>query len=55
MAYMGMKMLDDLYHNKLDSLDTDFGKDPLSPIPVFVDTGATLIDQSNVDSFLSKR
>ena len=55
MAYMGMKMLDDLYHNKLDSLDADFGKDPLSPVPVFVDTGATLIDQSNVDSFLSKR
>ncbi len=55
MAFMGLKMLDDLNHNKLDTLDSDFARDPLSPVPVFVDTGATLIDSSNVDSFTSKR
>ena len=55
MAFMGLKMLDDLYHNKLETLDSDFSKDPLSPVPSFVDTGATLIDSSNVDSFTSKR
>jgi len=55
MAYFGLKMLDDLHHNKLPSLDVDFAKDSFSPIPTFVDTGVTLIDKSNVDSFLKER
>lgn len=51
MAYVGVQILDNLHHNKLPSLDHDFAKDPRSPIPYFVDTGATLIDKSNVDQF----
>lgn len=51
MTYVGAKMLDDLHHNKLKSLSNDWSKDPRSPIPDFVDTGATLIDQSNVNDF----
>ena len=51
MSYVGVHVLDDLHHNKLQSLDHDWGKDPRSPLPNFVDTGATLIDKSNVDQF----
>ncbi len=55
MAYYGLKMVDDLYHNKITPLDANWAQDSFSPIPTFVDTGATLIDKSNVDSFLKAR
>jgi ribose transport system substrate-binding protein len=55
MGYYGLKMLGDLYLNKLPSLDKSFAADTMSPLPVFVDTGATLIDKSNVDSFINSR
>ncbi len=51
MSYVGAKMLDDLHHNKLKSLSEDWAKDPRSPIPEFIDTGATLIDKNNVNDF----
>ena len=55
MAYFGLKMVDDLFHNKLTPLDGNWAQDSFSPIPTFVDTGATLIDKSNVESFLKAR
>jgi ribose transport system substrate-binding protein len=55
MAYYGLKAVDDLFHNKLTPLDKNWAQDSFSPIPTFVDTGATLIDKSNVDSFLKDR
>jgi ribose transport system substrate-binding protein len=55
MAYLGIKALDDLHHHSLPSLATNWSQDFLSPIPTFVDTGATLIDKSNVDGFIQTR
>jgi ribose transport system substrate-binding protein len=55
MAFVGMQMLDNLYHHKPPSLDTDWSKDSFAPIPSFVDTGSALIDKSNVDSFLQAK
>ncbi len=55
MALVGMQMLDNLYHHKPPSLDTDWSKDSFAPIPSFVDTGSALIDKSNVDSFLQAK
>jgi len=52
MAFVGMQMLDNLYHHKPSSLTTDWSKDSYAPIPAFVDTGSDLIDKSNVDSFI---
>jgi ribose transport system substrate-binding protein len=52
MAFVGMQMLDNLYHHKPGSLETDWSKDSFATIPSFVDTGSALIDKSNVDSFL---
>jgi ribose transport system substrate-binding protein len=51
MSFVGLRMLDDLYHYKLSSLDVDFAKNSFAPIPAFVDTGSALIDKSNVDAF----
>ena len=53
MAYVGLKMLDDLHHHQLRSLQRNWVEDPFSPLPAFVDTGATLIDKNNVDAFLA--
>jgi ribose transport system substrate-binding protein len=55
MAYYGLKAVDDLFHNKLTPLDKNWAQDSFSPIPTFVDTGATLVDKGNVDSFLKDR
>jgi len=55
MAFVGMQMLDNLYHHKPSSLNTDWSKDSFAPIPSFVDTGSALIDKSNVDSFLQAK
>jgi ribose transport system substrate-binding protein len=52
MAHFGVSMLDALYHYKLPRLDMNWTQDTRSTLPVFIDTGATLIDKSNVDEFL---
>jgi ribose transport system substrate-binding protein len=52
MAYVGMQMLDTLYHHKPAPLTSDWAKDVYAPVPSFVDTGSGLIDKTNLDSFL---
>jgi ribose transport system substrate-binding protein len=52
MAYVGMQMLDVLYHHKPAALGSDWAKDIYAPVPSFVDTGTSLIDKTNLDSFL---
>lgn len=52
MAFVGMQMLDNLYHHKPPSLNTVWSKDSYAPIPSFVDTGSDLIDKTNVDAFI---
>jgi ribose transport system substrate-binding protein len=51
MTFVGLKMLDDLYHHKPKTLDEDWSKDSFATIPAFVDTGSSLVDKSNVDAF----
>src|SRR6204780_1345894 len=55
MAFVGMQMLDNLYHHKPPSLQTDWSKDSSAPTPAFVVIGSALIDKSNVDSFLQAK
>jgi ribose transport system substrate-binding protein len=52
MAHFGVLTLDMLHHYKLPRLDGNWTQDTMSPVPVFIDTGATLIDKSNVDTFI---
>jgi ribose transport system substrate-binding protein len=51
MTNFGLRMLDDLYHHKLSSLNMDWSQDSFAPIPSFVDTGSSLIDKNNVVAF----
>jgi len=47
MAYFGTRLLDDLHHVKVSGS----ADGPRAPMPVFMDTGATLVDKSNMASF----
>jgi ribose transport system substrate-binding protein len=52
MAYVGLYMLHALNTSKPKALDPTWSEQPFSPIPTFVDTGVTLVDSDNVDTFL---
>ncbi len=54
MAWVGLRMLDDLHHNLPPHLDAHWSNDSFAPVPAFVDTGSTLVDKNNVDSFTSQ-
>ena len=55
MARLGLKALDDIYHYPVKPLSADFGLDPFSPFPAFIDTGVSLVDKSNVDGILTRK
>lgn len=48
MAFYGLHVVDDLHHNKPVSP----ARASRSPVPMFIDTGLTLVDKSNVKSFV---
>jgi ribose transport system substrate-binding protein len=51
MAFVGLKELDEIFHNKPVSLTKDYSVDAFSPYPVFIDTGTALVDKANVDLY----
>jgi ribose transport system substrate-binding protein len=53
MGYVGLKALDEIFHAPPASLNKDYSADAFSPFPEFVDTGTSLVDQKNVDLYLS--
>ncbi|MGO9432929.1 MAG: substrate-binding domain-containing protein [Terracidiphilus sp.] len=53
MGYYGLKALDEIFHAPPAQLSKDFGSDPFSPYPVFVDTGTSLVDKNNVDLYIA--
>lgn len=53
MAFVGLKMLDNVHHQHLPTLDRDWAHDTVAPVPAFVDTGSAMVDKSNVESFAS--
>jgi ribose transport system substrate-binding protein len=55
MALLGLKALDDIHHYPVKPLGGDYGLDPNSPFPAFVDTGVALIDKTNLDPILRKQ
>ncbi|MFL6449825.1 MAG: substrate-binding domain-containing protein [Bryobacteraceae bacterium] len=55
MAYLGVKLLDDIHHHMPKSLTADFGQDSFSPLPSFVDTGTFVVDKQNVSKFMEQR
>jgi ribose transport system substrate-binding protein len=53
MGYVGLKALDEIFHAPPASLAKDYSADAFSPYPDFVDTGTSLVDQKNVDLYIS--
>jgi len=53
MGYVGLKALDEVFHNPPRQLAKDYSVDSFSPYPVFVDTGTSLVDKNNVELYLS--
>ncbi len=53
MGYVGLKALDEIFHNPPTALAKDYSVDSFSPYPVFVDTGTSLVDKNNVDLYLA--
>ena len=54
MAYLGVKLLDDLHHHMPVPLTANSVSNPFSPLPTFVDTGTFVVDKSNVDKFVQQ-
>lgn len=53
MGYYGLKALDEIFHAPPAQMSKDYGSDPFSPYPVFVDTGTSLVDKDNVDLYIA--
>jgi ribose transport system substrate-binding protein len=53
MGHVGLKALDEIFHDPPASLSKDFSADAFSPYPDFVDTGTSLVDQKNVDGYIA--
>lgn len=53
MGFVGLKALDEVFHNPPKQLGRDYSVDSFSPYPVFVDTGTSLVDKDNVDLYLA--
>jgi ribose transport system substrate-binding protein len=52
MAYLGVKLLDDIHHHMPASLTANFAQDSFSQLPSFVDTGTFIVDKQNVSRFI---
>ncbi len=53
MGWVGLKALDEIFHDPPKQLGKDYSVDAFSPYPVFVDTGTALVDKNNVDLYLA--
>ena len=53
MGYVGLKSLDEVFHDPPKQLNKDYSADSFSPYPTFVDTGTSLVDSSNVDLYIA--
>jgi ribose transport system substrate-binding protein len=53
MGFVGLKALDEIFHNPPQQLGKDYSVDSFSPYPMFVDTGTSLVDKNNVDLYLA--
>lgn len=53
MGYFGLELLYEVHHAPPENINKDFRADFYSPYPVFIDTGTTLVDRSNVGLYLS--
>lgn len=53
MGFVGLKALDEIYHDPPAQFGKDYSTDPFAPYPGFIDTGTSIVDKSNVDLYLA--
>ena len=53
MGYVGLKALDQVFHDPPTQPGKDYSADSFAPYPTFVDTGTSLVDKSNVDAYIA--
>jgi ribose transport system substrate-binding protein len=53
MGYVGLKALDQIFHDPPTQPGKDYSADSFAPYPTFVDTGTSLVDKSNVDAYIA--
>lgn len=53
MGYVGLKALDEVFHNPPPQLGQKVSADAFAPYPEFVDTGTSLVDKYNVDLYIT--
>jgi ribose transport system substrate-binding protein len=51
MGFVGLKELDEIFHNMPKSLTKDYSVDAFAEYPVFIDTGTAVVDKANVDIY----
>ena len=51
MGYVGLKSLAQIHEDGKTNLTGHYANDPRSPFPNVIDTGASLVDQTNADAF----
>jgi ribose transport system substrate-binding protein len=55
MAFFGLRLLDDLHHQQTEAQNSPTTQGPFAMLPHFVDTGATLVDKTNLEEFVKAR
>jgi ribose transport system substrate-binding protein len=55
MAYLGVKLLDEIHHHMPASLTADFAQDSMSRLPSRVDTGTFIVDKQNVSRLMEQQ
>jgi ribose transport system substrate-binding protein len=53
MGFVGLKAIDDVFHYPPKQFGKDYSADSFSTYPTFVDTGTSVVDQSNVDLYIA--
>jgi ribose transport system substrate-binding protein len=53
MGFIGLRALDQIFHDPPKSIGKDYSANSFAPYPVFIDTGTSLVDKNNVDLFLA--
>ena len=53
MGFVGLKALDEVFHNPPAHLGKEYSSDAFAHYPAFIDTGTELVDKSNVDLYLA--
>jgi ribose transport system substrate-binding protein len=54
MGFVGLKALDEIFHNPPKKLAWDSKSEMDAVFPEFVDTGTSLVDKSNVDAYIAE-